>query len=450
MYSDLYLNNRTGGRNIPRVFLVGLIAFVGLVASQVYTWYASTPSRASDITLSQHSVVNREDTSAGIFVETGEVSDLYVIYGTDPHRLTQIQREGGDSQSRYHLILLEGLRPDTTYHYKMLSEERVLRNQGQDVFTFTTRSPSLADQSGRQPVYGKVIHPEGEGLAGGIVLVTRIPEGGFGSYATITKPSGEWLVSLPSGIAPADPLVIRVYHAQYATSQINTVFEKAAPIPQSTVIGTDYTFSPAVDNVLPASTRRSQENSYPISLLYPEKDAIVPNTRPLFKGFGIPGTRAVVRVDSRPAFEAQSHINEQGAWTIEASRPFVPGRYTVTVEVVDNLGQVRTVSRSFTIAKSGEQVLGESQVATPSGTLTPSTRPSSPPSPTQSTVVTATPAPTSIVYVTATPWPSSALTSTPTRLEDAGTSVPLSWIVAGSLLLSMGVVLMRISPLRDS
>lgn len=449
MYSELYLNDTNTHRSIPKIFVVAVIAIVGVISAQVYTWYASVPSKATNVSLVRHLAVNRTDKSVGIFFESSEKVEAYAVYGKDPENLDQTAYKDADSPSRlspsrYHLITISDLASGTEYHFKLITEGRVMTEGGEDTFRFSTLFPDSTSVESRQPIYGKVLSPNGSGLSSAIILVTIEQAGVTNTYASVSRPSGEWLVPLASGLTDTDPISILVLHEDSPSSKITTIFAKAAPVPQSTVIGTDYSFAPDARNILPATSHRSNEPTFPISLLYPEKDAIIPNTRPLFKGFGIPGTKATVRVNSKPVFEAQSTISAQGIWVVEAERPFVPGPYTVLVEVVDNLGKMRTISRAFSIAKSGEQVLGETQVATPSGSIAPTRPLSATPSPSQPTVVTATPAPTSVIYITATPFLTSP-TITPGVLKDAGGAIPLSWVIMGSILLSTGVILIRIN-----
>lgn len=450
MYSDLFLNPQTS-RSVPKVFVVGVIALFGLIVGQVFVWYGSVPSRASDVRIARHVPVNVGDVEGTIYFETNESVGAYVLYGESVDALTRTAFQTGQTSNRtipakHHLITLSDLRPDTPYYYKLIGDGKILTEGGDDTFSFTTESQRSLALSSRQPIYGRVVTPEGEGLGAAYVLVQLPTRENTAFYMTLSKESGEWLVPLPSSLQATDPITLEVLHEDYPTSHVKTVLEKATPLPQSIVIGTDYTFVPLSENVLPASTRRTDTTAYVVSLLYPEKDAIIPNTRPLFKGFGIPKTQVTVKVNSKPPFEASAIINSQGTWVVEATKPFTPGGYTVIVNVSDNLGQTRTITRSFTIAKNGEQVLGETNVATPSGTLTP-TRPLTPSQAvTQPVVVTATPVPTGILYITATPIPGVTYTVTPTELEKSGGEIPLAWLVFGSLFISAGVFLIRFYP----
>lgn len=451
MYSDLFLQQQTRG-SFPRVFLVAIVALFGLVIGQVFIWYANVPTRASSVRLIQQIPTNISDTESSIFFQTSESVGTSILYGESPQSLNKPAFQAGDKfgtyqKSKLHLITISGLRPETKYYYKIISDGKIITTDGEEAFSFHTQNQKNTSLTGRQPVYGKVITPDGAGL-GKVFVIVHIPLiEQQATFLTNSKDSGEWLIALPTNLRPNDALAIDLIHEDYPLSHIKTVVEKSAPTPQSIVIGTDYTFTSESNDVLPASTRRIEDSDHAISLLYPTKDAVIPNSRPLFKGFGIPQTKVTVRVSSKPPYEGNTIINSQGTWVVEASRPFSPGSYTLAVDLIDNLGQIRTITRNFTIAKSGEQVLGESSnISTPSGTMTP-TRPITPSqSPTQSVVVTGTPMPTGVVYITATPNPTVFNTVTPTELEKSGGEIPLSWLIFGSLFLSSGIFLMRFYP----
>jgi hypothetical protein len=61
MYSDLFLQQQSQ-RSFPKVFVVAIVAFLGLAVGQVFIWYASVPTRASDVKLIQQTPVNISDT----------------------------------------------------------------------------------------------------------------------------------------------------------------------------------------------------------------------------------------------------------------------------------------------------------------------------------------------------------------------------------------------------
>jgi len=451
MYSDLFLQQQSRN-SFPRIFVVAIVALLGVVVGQVFVWYASVPTQASNVRLVQEYLVNVSDVEVGIFLQTNESVGLSILYGEEPETLNKPAYKLGDtfgnySQSKLHYISISDLKPDTKYYYTIFANDRLLSSGSGEESSFKTQSKRSLASAGRQPIYGKVITPEGKGLAN-VFVVVRFP--GSTSqmvYLSVSKDSGEWLMAMSTKIEENEPIELDFIHEEFQISHVKTVMAKSAPIPQTIVIGKDYTFVPEEDNVLPATTRRVPDSGHVISLLYPEKNAVIPNARPLFKGYGVPNTNVVVRVNSKPPFEGTVNIKAQGTWVVEATKPFAPGPYTVSVDLIDNLGQVRSITRNFNIAKSGEQVLGESNISTPSGTLVP-TRPTTPmQTPTRPTIITATPQPSGVVYITATPpYPTSFNTTTPTQLVDAGGEIPALWVLFGSLFLAGGIFLIRFYP----
>lgn len=443
MYSDLY-TQQNKQHTIPKVFVLSLVALGALVTSQIFSWYSTAPAQASPIQLTSQSIANVSDTSAVLFFETSDACQAYVLFGSDSQKLTQSAYVSGENITQFvsrkiHAITLNELQPETKYFYKILANGKVIQTTGGNNFSFVTNPPKTIATSARKPIYGRVVNPDGSALSQAHVLIEARLSGQIESYYALTKETGEWLITLPITVGGADPLNIIISHEERQSSHIKTTVDRAAPIPQSIVIGSDYTFVPEGSNVLPAFTRRETEKSYPISLLYPEKDDVIPNTKPLFKGFGVPGTDVVVQVNSRPSYEGKTVVNTLGAWTLEAPKPFSPGKYIVMVTVKDNLGQSRILSRSFIIAKSGEQVLGEQTIATPSGLLTPFVSPSANLSPTGYSLLTATPPP---IIITATPVQYISPTG---ELQRAGVEGSVWFPIIGSFLVALGAFLVRIT-----
>ncbi len=111
-------------------------------------------------------------------------------------------------------------------------------------------------------------------------------------------------------------------------------------------------------------------------------------------------------IDAKPVFSSRVRVDQNGDWIVQLKNALRPGKYDLTLKTQNARGQEVTIERSFTIIKSGEQVLAAT--ATPSGSVTPRT------SPTGSTTLTPTeaeesptPEPTEIIDgdITATPTP---------------------------------------------
>ncbi|MFO0703339.1 MAG: Ig-like domain-containing protein [Patescibacteria group bacterium] len=471
MYSDLYLQEKSAFK-IPKVFLVAVVAVMALITSQVYISYSSVPTKASNINVTKHFVVNRTSESAQIFVETEEPINLYMIWGEGNNKLTNTSYSDSDSArsqtpGKYHVFELNKLQPNGKYWYQLLTDRKMLEISGNTIFDVVTSGDDLrvSARGNKNPVYGKVTSPNGQGLSGALVVVSRldpsVSENQKERFLVRSSDLGEWLYSLPSSYSLSDKIAIEIFHEKYPKSTIKALVSRSGPLPQTTIIGTDYDFTQEAEKVLGETSERrvaSNANDYVISILYPEKNAIIPDSKPLLKGYGIPKTTVSIEVNSKPVFKAQTTVNPQGIWMVEPKNPFFPGSYTATFKILDNTGAVRNLTRSFVIAKSGEQVLGESTISTPSGTLSPTRSLSGTVSPTQGNPFAPTNTPTGgipvtpiatqapiVTIITATPvvLVPTNLTPTSSTLKTAGSEFP-NWLpLTGGVFILAGYLFVR-------
>lgn len=459
MYSDLYFQEKKS-ISVPKVFWLGLIAVSAFVSSQAFLWYSSVPTKASEISVKKLQTTNTSPTSFNVFLETEEPTSIYSIYGKSETELKNAVYSLADTPKnmvpkKYHIFSYENLDQNTKYFYQFISDRKLIEHSGKTVFNTTTKENSNFDKSSsKNPIYGKVTTPNGEGLAGAQIIISRQSATGNAApsqevFMTSTKESGEWLYSLPSSFIDTDIINIEIFHEKYSPSKVQAVVSKASPIPQTLIIGTDYVFSES-ENVLGVqntSSANRNNDAYVISILYPEKNAIIPDSKPLFKGYGVPRTTVNIEVNSRPVFRAQAIVNSQGVWVFEPKNPFTHGTYTLTVKIQDTNGAIRSIIRNFVIAKSGEQVLGESTISTPSGTLAPTSRVTGTvtPSPTSGAqVLTPTQAPI-VTIITATPFVTMpfGLSPSPTELQKAGGEFPMWLPVIGATFVFAGYLFVR-------
>lgn len=436
MYTDLYLQDKRQ-RNIPKVFWVGIFALFGLVASQMYFWYASVPAKASEISVSRLYIADITSSSLGIFVETEEPVTMYAIYGENENQLTNTVGDRLDSPQdlaprRYHYFSFVDLVMGRTYKYRLVTDKRLIEYNGKTLFEIKLNGDASLQIGQKRPIYGKVVVPNGAGLSEATLVFRQ--SGGMNNkiFTTVTKSTGEWLYSLPSSFLNEDIINVEVVHENHPHSQIKALVSKSSPMPQSVVIGSDYVFS-ETENVLGTTAKREDASNGPenfiVSILYPANNAIIPDTRPLFKGYGIPGTSVSLEVNSRPPYLEKGIVDERGVWHVDPKNPFLAGSYTLVVKIQDSTKVVRTLSRNFVIAKSGEQVLGLTDVSTPSGTLAP-------------TKITVTQAPLVTIITQS---PIFEATPTPAELVEAGIGFP-TWLP----LVGLGFVLLGFLFIRES
>jgi hypothetical protein len=230
-------------------------------------------------------------------------------------------------------------------------------------------------------VYGKLVGIDGKGISGGLVVLQSVPNVYGRAAMTITKNSGEWLIPIPWSIGDEDALMISFLTEEGGVSHVQSTLLKSAPLPQSIVLGTDYSFvNDSSAHVLPASTVRGNEPEYVVTMQYPLQGAQIPVGRPLVKGKGIPGTDVNVSFSSVPPVNVHVTVQKDGIWVAPDAVILSPGVYTVTAQLMDNQGIMRSLSRDFRVSKDGESVLGESttRISTPTAHIESKTPTSTP------------------------------------------------------------------------
>lgn len=443
-YSDLYLKQHSR----PSQILVALAVFATVSAVGYYFLSSSTPTRASKQVINQHEQVNIFPRQASVFWEVETADEGWVIYGENPSDLNQIALDERDIQERlerkFHYAVLKNLNPETTYYYKIVSNNELVTADGNEPFSIKTISDGTPSSS-LSPAYGKVVMQSGDPLSDGIVVLSVT---NAHPLVAITKSTGEWLIPLQyvvnkntlSSIPVTEDTIVnlRILN-ETQQSNVKATLSQTHPIPQSVIIGNNYTF--IEDNVLGETNTTSQasSNSFQVALQFPKNGAVIPGSTPIVKGKGIPGKQVLVQINSRPAFNASARVDKEGNWNVTVNRTLLPGTYTISMTTQDSRNKNVEIKRNFTIIKSGEQVLSES---TGSATITPSVSPSA--SPTTSTSVT--PSPTLAVTQVPTPTDQVLVTDLSPTLTPAppvsGISViPFMFAGVGLVLLGAGLVL---------
>lgn len=444
-YSDLY----TQQHSRPSQVLVALAFFAIVSAVGYYFLTSSTPTRASKQVVTQHQQVNISPRQVGVFWEVETNDEGWIVYGENPSRLDQIaldERDLAERQERkYHYVLLKNIEPDTTYYYRIVSNNELVSGENNEPFSIRTIPDNTASSS-LSPAYGKILSQSGDPLVNNFII---LEVNGAHPLITLTKNTGEWLIPLQYIISSTDrksiPVTedtivnIRIFN-ETQQSIVKATLSQTHPLPQTVIMGNNYTF--LEEKVLAATNNRAQTatNSYTVDLQYPKNGAVIPGNTPLVKGKGIPGKQVSVQINSRPAFNGSARVDKDGNWSITVNRTIAPGTYTISMITQDNRNRSVEIKRNFTLIKSGEQVLAES---TGSATLTPS--PSVTPQTTITQALSLTPSPTLVASV---PTPTDTViigdlspTLTPAPPVSGISMIPFMFAGIGLLLLGAGLVL---------
>ena len=379
-YSDLYLQEKSR----PSKVLIGM-ALVAVVSFAIF-YYTSdaAPTRASKMTVKQHEIVNVTARQAGIFWESASADQAWILYGSGANNTDKValdERDNLDTKADriFHYAVIKDLQPETTYHYKIISNNEIVTTGDGSSFTFTT-APDSGSSGLLTPAYGKVALTSGSPAVQAFVML-NVPE----SYPllAITGNTGEWLLPLQYFVGKRSNVYVIATESSLAqikifndsqSSVINTVLGQTHPLPQTVVLGENYSFAEdakvlSAQSNRTASTKETTNNT--ISIRFPKDGSVIPGNSPLVKGYGIPGKSVTVSIDSKPSFSKTVKVDKNGEWDVPVDRNFLPGKYVLTMTTQNNQQKITQLRSTYTLIKSGEQVLGETSVSTPSATLMP-------------------------------------------------------------------------------
>ena len=450
MYSELYTQSRFR--------FTKYLAFVALfvVVSTIVFLLAqdSSPTRASKRKLKEHEIVNVSPRQIGIFWETDEPDEGWLMYGDNQSSLDQIALDERDVRDeklkrRYHYALLKNLQPNTNYYYKIVSNNELITQEDKAAFEAMTLEEA-ASMSSLSPIYGKIIQTNGQPARSAYAMLIV---GNAYPLLSMTGNTGEWLIPLqyiatkqtrsPVPVTEEALITIQLFDDDNR-SMVRSTIDRSRPIPQPITLGNNYSFISESDVLSVQDTKKVEApvRKETVDIRFPKQGAVIPGVAPLIKGYGIPGKGVEVNIDAKPEFSSRVTVDEKGEWNVPVKISIKPGKYTLTVETEDTKGNVVQLKREFTLIKSGERVLGESDQATPSGTITPSTAPSivvSTATPTPSKVVSPTPTGT---LASPTPIISGTLTGVPTPPVSGMSIIPVMMAGIGMIAFGIGVMLL--------
>jgi hypothetical protein len=432
---------------IPTPFALLAVVALAVGLSFVIKKPIPTPkTQASQTKIDEMQVTNLTYHSVSLYWKTSDKKVGWLVYGEDSQKLDRIAFDDRDldtKKNKYfiHYVSLSNLIPSKKYYFKVVSDDGVVADASGNAFSFSTVA-QVNTTTNLKPAFGKIVNANSSPLSSGIVLITV--ENGEVLSSLTKDTTGEFLVPMyfllksdtHALYIPKDttPVTITVTSEEGEVSHVKTLVSKLSPLDQTIILGKDYDFTQSATNVLGETTKTTAKLNQ-IDIIYPTEKALIPASKPRYKGVAIPGKTVLVTIkEAKQVY--QTAADKDGVWNIDYPKSLVAGTYTLSLKTQDEKGTDVTIERTFSILKTGEAVLGE---ATGSGTITPS--PTTP-------VATATPAPTTSVTTpttaVATPQPtyaSTTITSVPTAvpsLPETGNSY-LSYTLASVSLIFLGI-----------
>jgi len=290
-----------------------------------------------------------------------------------------------------HSVIVRNANPDTTYNIRILSNG-IPYQKGTSSYTVSTGPviPKLEEKV-MEPAYGSVALADGSPAAGSIVYVQL--EGGQMLSGMATE-TGSWVIPLhitrshdlsryiPYDERIVESITIRSIHGE-STAITDTLNDNPVP---SMKIGKTYDYrniqaqtsivpkqpTPAItpDPALSPAVlgQQTARTTQLVSITQPDDGARLTTNVPLFQGTGVVGNQVSIIVGIQHIQTGNVIVGKDGLWRFTPKHPLSEGKQSITITTVDKLKKTVTRTHTFTILKSGTQVLGD---ATPSATLTP-------------------------------------------------------------------------------
>lgn len=341
-------------------------------------------------------VTNLTDMSFTFTWQTDEITTGTVLVTTSSGKKYTAfdERDGTGKMGKYltHSVTVRTLSPSTTYDVVVISNGKKfpINPKGEKTSFQVTTLPTLSSEAPlMDPAFGSV-QTSSNAPAEGALVYLNIE--GSQTFSTLVRNSGSWVIPL-SLIRTQDGAAYISSHdrisetiiIQLGTSEsrITTDTMNDAPVPD-VILGETYDFrgrdakkttpatiankqiSPSIKPKQGVLGVTSSKSTGGISLITPVQGATLTSTKPLISGIGIPGKTVTITIGITNPTIGSTTIGKDSLWRFTPKLALAPGKQSVTITTVDSKNKPVAITHTFTILKSGSQVLGD---ATPSATI---------------------------------------------------------------------------------
>lgn len=378
-----------GQRKIPTLLAIVLLVVSMVVVGYIFEFITRQDTKASvSIEPKEVTITNLTDTSFTITWQTDDLTSGTALVSSQTGKKYSAfdERDITGKISKYltHSITVRTLQPSTSYEVTLLSDGKKFPRDAKG-YQVTTL-PTLSSQSvGYDPSYGSILLTGGKPAEGTLVYLTLNDSQ---TVSTLVRNSGSWIIPL-SSLRTQDgasyvPIVERASISIIAKlgstqSRVMTDTLNDSPVPDI-VLGETYDFrgrdakKPTQPNIAqttqttttPAKNAVLGATTGGIALTGPLQGAQLTSNRPLITGIGIPGKSVTITIGISEPIVGSTTIAVDGSWRYTPKSALMPGKQSVTMTTVDGKNKPIAITHTFTILKSGSQVLGD---ATPSAVL---------------------------------------------------------------------------------
>lgn len=365
IYSNLYINKNN--KKIPTLLGLILVFFVFILFFSL-TNKTAMISKASKVNVKRVEITNLSPIQATVYWQTDIKETGWVVYGEKEDKLINVafdDRDIIDKKENYfnHYVTLKNLKPGRHYYYALISGNKKIIKPDGSFFQFFTPLNSIG-KTKIDPATGKVLKSNLNPLKNAIVLLfvdeKTLP------LSTITKESGEWLISLNSfydkstynekSFSGEEKIKVEIISEDDGLSIINSKLKDLALKQELVIIGKNYNFLDEKSNdVLSASTNsKEEENKELIKIIYPQENAIIPGRRPLIKGTSILREKEIFIniTNSFKTFSARVIVNKDGNWNYLIPEDLDLGKYKIIAKAKDKFGKEIITLRSFSVVSN--------------------------------------------------------------------------------------------------
>lgn len=372
---------------------------------------------SSDVTPKDVRVSNVDEGGFTISWTTDKATSGFLVWGESASGTDKVQKEDiQDSKFFTHSITLSGLKPGTTYYYKINSDSVSFDNNG--VAWQAATGPAIGANKNSQIISGVVSN------AAGLPAQKALVYANIGGYllSTTTSASGNFVIQLGGArtqdlgsfldINPSQTLIqisVQSPPDQPASAQIYP--QSANPMPPL-ILGKTSDFrslpanasggSPGAELNLPANASGESKFNVPSNLNTPAPTTVildnltdgetVSTTKPQFMGKGPSGTALTIEIHSQDVITQNVSVGSTGNWSFTPSSDLSAGNHTITVLWKDAAGITRSLTRTFVVQAAEIPAFTASQSG--STTLpTPTSTPILSPTPTSTISATLAPVP---------------------------------------------------------
>jgi hypothetical protein len=331
-------------------------------------------------------ITNITDSSFSISYSTQDQVIGSLNYGADaklgnPALDDRNQQTGTLTPYRIHNITVRNLTPETKYYFSITSGQENYLN-GDKPFEVITGPKISGSPPSQNPMSGKIMLNDGSVPKETIIYVTA---DGSQVISVPVKTDGTYILPLNS----IRTLDLSAYYnfstnsnlkmlilGDSLTSNVTLSINQINSIP-TIILSKDYDFR---ESQMPTATASGVLESFPSfsstssavqtpEILTPENNQKFTDQQPLFKGKALPNQNVVITIQSDQTIQTTVQSDANGNWNYRPSSTLSPGNHTITISSKDSNGILKTITQSFIVYASGEQVLPAVPSVTPTPTI---------------------------------------------------------------------------------